>query len=102
MVHLRRHEGEEVRPEDFDHSEGINNNDSTTSNKKRSSSIGEELWNVHMKRSRGMEPDTDTDNNTGNEEDEDHHEEGIKDQEAIPSPSRYNLRTRRGKKTVSQ
>lgn len=96
LVHLRRHEGEEVRPEDFD----LLGN--TTPNKKRSGSIGEELWHVHMKRSKGMEPDTDTDHDH-NEEDESQ-ETRIKDQQdsTAQSPSRYNLRTRRSKSNTSQ
>lgn len=72
LVHLRRHEGEDPRPEDFD---------LDSSPKKRSSSIGEELWNVHVKRSRGMEPDEEKDA-----------QETLKEES---KPCRYNLRTRR-------
>mmetsp|Transcript_122603 Transcript_122603/g.342051 ORF Transcript_122603/g.342051 Transcript_122603/m.342051 type:complete len:118 (+) Transcript_122603:68-421(+) len=83
LVHLRRHEGEEPRPEDFDFESPHH-----LLNKKRGySSAGEELWNVHMKRSRGMEPDIDCD---GEEKPggEPHPKEDIKH-------CRYNLRTRR-------
>lgn len=92
LVHLRRHEGEQVRPEDFDFSEDGSNSTNNKINKKRSGSIGEELWNVHVKRSRGMEPDTDNDE-AGQEPPKD---------EPIQSPSRYNLRTRRSKNHSSQ
>lgn len=81
LVHLRRHEGEEPRPEDFDHS-----GDSTPT-KKRSSSAGEELWNVHLKRSRGMEPDIDCERMEASAA-------GEVPKEAL-KPCRYNLRTRR-------
>ena len=78
LVHLRRHEGEEPRPEDFDF-ENLP--------KKRSSSVGEELWNVHMKRSKGIDPDPDCETP----------EQGIapdvKPSKEGAEPCRYNLRT---------
>jgi len=52
-----------------------------TSPKKRSGSIGEELWNVHVKRSKGLEPDEE-------KESQETPKEEIK-------PCRYNLRTRK-------
>jgi hypothetical protein len=79
LVHLRRHEGEEPRPEDFDFENPP---------KKRSYSAGEELWNVHMKRVRGLEPDVDCEKPEGTAA----HDEPPKED---TKPCRYNLRTRR-------
>jgi hypothetical protein len=50
LVHLRRHEGEEPKAEDFDHTQ-------TPTKRDRGLSAGEELWQIHLKRSRGEEVD---------------------------------------------
>jgi hypothetical protein len=79
LVHLRRHEGEEPRVEDFDFENPP---------RKRSYSTGEELWNVHVKRSRGLEPDIDCKKPEGSSGHDELPKEDTK-------PCRYNLRTRR-------
>ncbi len=80
LVHLRRHEGEEPRPEDFDME--------SLTTKKRSYSIGEELWKVHVKRSRGVDC----------KEEENDAQETPKEE---IKHCRYNLRTRRNQATHS-
>jgi hypothetical protein len=75
LVHLRRHEGDEPKVEDFDFT--------TTPNptpRDRSLSAGEELWRIHLQRSQGVE---------GGEEKE---EDLLRKEET--KPCRYNLRTR--------
>ena len=52
-MHLSRHKGEAPSADDYDHS--------SPRKKLRSLSIGEELWQVHLHRAAGMEPDVDVD-----------------------------------------
>lgn len=83
LVHLRRHEGEEPREEDFDHEEGP---------RKRGHSIGEELWEVHVKRSLGVKPDIDQEDDGSKKDD------APKVAPKGPNECRYNLRSRDSKK----
>lgn len=72
LVHLRRHQGEEPKPEDFDHEGG------TPMKRDRGLSAGEELWQVYLKRSQGVQMD-------------DIEDEALKEK---VKPCPYNLRTR--------
>jgi len=56
LVHLNRNAGKPVSEQDFD---TVMSSQSPTS-RKRSRSVGEELWEVHVRRSQGLEPDYDT------------------------------------------
>lgn len=51
FVHLNRLKNKEPTEDDFDHE----------APRKRSRSVGEELWEVYLKRSKGVPPDYDTD-----------------------------------------
>ena len=75
LVHLRRHEGEEPKVEDFD----FTTTRTPHTTRDRSLSAGEELWRIHLKRSRGEEGEDDKDDDRRKEE---------------TKPCRYNLRTR--------
>jgi len=63
LVHLRRHEGNEPKAEDFDQYYSPSSSSAPTSpttiKRHRGFSAGEELWQIHLKRSRGLEYDPD-------------------------------------------
>lgn len=95
LVHLRRW-GDNKMDDDID--QGIGSQPFAGPKRNAHPSVGEELWEIHVKRSRGRMDDEDDDNSNRNSKNND---EEVAVKNPTGSPCRYNLRyPRRQEPTV--